>query len=139
MPDGLDPAALLMAPDRAEADGAPPHPRGGRGVLQDLDDLVAVHDRAGCDTEVLPDGEGAAVGLRGHAAVVPDIGEELAQPPEEAGSPAVEGPLECGRIAGQRVGRRQGAGQHAQREARPLDVVPVLRGRLVLVDEPIEL
>jgi hypothetical protein len=117
---------------RDDQQGPLPDGRGARPVLDELGDVVPIDDVARGDGQVHPDGEGTAVGLRRHPAVVPHVVGELAGSAQEARAGNVERPLEDRRIAGQRV-------QHAHREPGAFDVVPVLGGFLVLVDEPMHL
>src|SRR4028119_621903 len=58
------------------------------GVLDDLDDLVPVHDGAGGDAEVLAHGEGAAIHLAGQPAGAPPGGVAA---PERAGAAGAGG------------------------------------------------
>ncbi|MCY1226041.1 hypothetical protein D9M72_382580 [compost metagenome] len=55
------------------------HFRRGRGVLDQLQHLVAEHHRARRDRKVLADAERVLVDLRGHAAVAQDIAGEVEQ------------------------------------------------------------
>ena len=112
-----------------------PHARRRRRVLDDLDDVVAVDDRARADPEVLADGEGAAVDLGGHPAVVPDVVEHVAEASDDAAPAGVEGALQRRGVAEQRVGGRQRADVRVEDEARLLHLAPVRAAALVVVDE----
>jgi hypothetical protein len=117
----------VEAPDgrRHDDQGPLPDARRRRGVLDDLDDLVPVHDGAGGDAEVLAHGEGAAIHLAGQPAVAHQVVERVPEPADDADAGGVERPLERGRVAQQGVRGRRGAGERVEHEAHLLDLAPV--------------
>jgi hypothetical protein len=126
----------VEAADRRRDDHQRPlaHLRRPGGVLDELDDVVAVDDRALGDAEVAADLVGGAVGLRRHAAVVQQVAGHLAGAAQQAEAAGVERLLHRGGVPEQRVGRGHAADQRVEREAGPLDVPPVRTLGLVPVD-----
>src|SRR5207302_1974277 len=93
----------VVAADRWRNDQEWPLPDGGgaRPVLDQLRDVVPVDDIARGDGEVDAHGKGRAVGLRRHAAVVPDVVRELAHAPYETRPARVERAFQRRGVGGQ--------------------------------------
>jgi len=89
-----------------------------RRVLNELDQLVLEHDRAGGDGEVASDLERRFVTLADAAALC--IGDELREPSRQALAVRFERLVERLRVGGRKVRRAHGVDPLPQREARTL-------------------
>ena len=83
------------------------HRLGGGRVLDQLEHRVAEHHRAGRQRQVAAQLEGARVHLRGHAAVVREVADHVAQAGHQAAAAGLDHALQCARVADQRVRRRE--------------------------------
>ncbi len=98
------------------------HQRSGRHglglclVLDQLEDIGAVHDVTGGGGDVVAEPEGAGVDRRRHAAVAADVAGQVAQSCEQAAAARLDGLGQRARVAGQRVRRSQRLDQQRQRE-----------------------
>jgi len=86
--------------------------------------------------QVLANGKGGAVGLRGHAPVVADVVHDVTKPAQHAGAARLEGSFEGRGVAQQGVGGRQSASQCVDGEAGPLNIVPIPVLPLEVIDQP---
>ncbi len=111
------------------------HLLGGGLVLHDLAHLVALHHGAGREREVLAHLERVALDHRGHAAVVAQVADEVADAAHEAHATGVERALDRGRVGGEVVGGRQRAVEDRGGEAGLLSAAAVLCALAQLVDE----
>jgi hypothetical protein len=102
------------------------HLRGRRLVLDQLDQLAAMHYCARRHREIAADLEWPLVHLRRHRAVVEQVIHVVAKTVEEAAAGSIERALERPRIAEQRIGRRQRFGQQRHRETFLRGELPVL-------------
>ncbi|MNQ83859.1 hypothetical protein D3C85_989610 [compost metagenome] len=102
-----------------------------RLVLDQLEQLVAVHHRTGGDRQVAADLEGLLAHLAGHAAVVQQVVEQVADALEQTDAAGVEQLLDRQRVE-QAVGRRQGIAELGQDEAR----AGLLVGRQIALVDP---
>ena len=96
---------------------------GLRRVLDQLEHLVAVDDRAGGGRQVLADGERLAVDHRRHPVVVPQVADPVGQPAADAAAAGVVQALDGRGVSGEEVGRRQGLPEQDRPEAQPLDAL----------------
>ena len=111
------------------------HPLGGGLVLDDLAHLVALHDGAGREREVLAHLERVALDHRGHAAVVAQVADEVADAAHQAHATGVERALDRGRVGGEVVGGRERAREDRGGEAGLLSAAGVLCALAQFVDE----
>ena len=93
-----------------------------RRVLDQLENLGPVNDRAGCRRDVFPEPERPAVDHRRHAPVVAHVTGPVGYPAADAAAAGVLDALEGRGIAQEKVGGRQRFPDQGQREARPLGV-----------------
>ena len=93
-----------------------------RRVLDQLENLGPVNDRAGRRRDGLADLERRAVDHRRHAVVVEHVAGHVGQPAADTDTAGVEHALERGGIGDEGVGRRHGLPDQDPREARPLAV-----------------
>jgi hypothetical protein len=103
-------------------------------VLQQLDQFIAKHDLARRRRDVLAEPKRARVDLAWAAPVVPKVADKVAGADEHASPPGFKSPLECRRVAQEKVRRRQRIGQQADREFRlcACGLVKIARGDEIL-------
>ena len=101
---------------------------GGRRVLEELADLVAVDDGSGGHGQVPTHLVGPGGDRAGQSPVVEDIPADVAKAPPYAPSGRLPRPLEGFGVEREVVGRSQGRGEEADGEAGPLLGAPVQAG-----------
>ena len=105
----------------------------GGCVLDELEQLAAVHHLAGRHRDVPADREGPGVDHRRHAAVVDEVVTEVPQAGDEALAPRLPRLRQRAGVAEQRVGGSRRLGDERHREARPLAALVV---EADVVDQP---
>ncbi len=99
------------------------HGLGLRRVLDELEDLAAIHHRARRQGQVPAHLELALIDLARHAEIVGEIVDEILQSVEQALAACLGDPLQGAGIAEQRIGGRKGFGEQLQHEARALAIL----------------
>ncbi len=109
---------VLVDPRRAAQQRDLVYLLGLRQVLEDLDQVAAVHHLRRGAGEVAADLERAGVHLPGPAVVVQHVVDEVAPAVDEAAPAGVQRPLEYRRIGDREVGRRERVGEEPHRQLR---------------------